>query len=99
MALWGTFLKKVAAKMHFLLQILSSFVIFFCEGFPTLGTCKIRIHMDKEKMENTIEDGVCSSENKNVKKKPWKPDYKEPPFWDEFRPLWGPGSKYKPWIN
>ena len=27
--------------------------------------------MDKEKMENTIEDGVCSEENKekNVKKK------------------------------
>ena len=57
--------------------------------------------MDKEKMEDTIVDGVCSEENKenNVKKKLWKPDYKEPPFWDEFGPLWGPGSSYKPWIN
>ena len=56
--------------------------------------------MDKEKMEDTIVDGVCSEENKekNVKKKLWKPDYKEPPFWDEFGPHWGPGRKYKPWI-
>ena len=42
---------------------------------------------------------VCAQKRtKNVKKKLWKPDYKEPPFWDEFGPLWGPGSKYKPWI-
>ena len=87
--------------MHFFLQNRSSFVRFISEGFPTLGTCKIRKYMDKKKMEDTIEDGVCSGENKVkiVKKKPWKPDYKEPPFWDEFGPLWGPGSKYKPWIN
>lgn len=57
-------------------------------------------NMDKEKMEDSIVDGVCSNENKvnEGKKKPRKPDYKEPPFWDEFGPLWGPGSKYKPWI-
>ena len=56
--------------------------------------------MEKEIIKDTIVDGVCSDENKvkNVKKKLWKPDYKEPPFWDEFGPLWGPGSKYKPWI-
>ena len=56
--------------------------------------------MDMERMENTIVDGVCSNENKDNegKKKPRKPDYKELPFWDEFGPLWGPGSKYKPWI-
>ena len=56
--------------------------------------------MEKEIIKDTIEDGVCSGENKENegKKKLWKPDYKEPPFWDEFGPLWGPGSKYKPWI-
>ena len=56
--------------------------------------------MEKEIIKDTIEDGVCSNENKDNegKKKPRKPDYKDPPFWDEFGPLWGPGSKYKPWI-
>jgi len=24
--------------------------------------------------------------------------YDDPPYDDEFRPHWGPGSKYKPWI-
>lgn len=24
--------------------------------------------------------------------------YKEPGLYDEFQPLWGPGSSYKPWI-
>ena len=35
--------------------------------------------MDKEKMENTIEDGVCPGENKENegKKKPRKIDFKD----------------------
>ena len=60
-------------------------------------------NMKKEEIKDTIVDGVCSDENKNTvkkgksKKKPWETGYKEPPFYDEFRPHWGPGSKYKPW--
>ncbi len=56
-------------------------------------------------MENTIEDGVCSNENKDKnkneqrEKRPWEDwGYDDPPFYDEFWPIWGPGSKYKPWI-
>ena len=37
-ALWGIFLKKVDAKVHFSHQNRSSFVRFISEGFPTLGT-------------------------------------------------------------
>ena len=57
--------------------------------------------MDKEKNNETIKDGMCSGENKDKKrkKKPWEDSgYDDPPFYDEFRPFWGPGSKYKPWI-
>ena len=58
--------------------------------------------MKKEKINDTIEDGVCSDENKDKKgkrkKKPWETGYKNPPFYDEFRPFWGHGSSYKPWI-
>lgn len=59
--------------------------------------------MDNKGIKNTIEDGVCSDENKDKKgkrkKKPWEDSgYDDPPFYDEFRPFWGPGSKYKPWI-
>lgn len=57
--------------------------------------------MDKEKKNETIKDGMCSGENKDKKrkKKPWEDSgYDDPPFYDEFRPFWGPGSKYKPWI-
>ena len=60
--------------------------------------------MKKEEIKDTIVDGVCSDENKNRKEKKkkrcWEDrGYKDPPFYDEFRPFWGPGSKYKPWIN
>lgn len=58
--------------------------------------------MEKVIINDTIEDGVCSSENKKVKteKKPWEDKgYDDPPFYEEFRPIWGPGSSYKPWIN
>ena len=59
--------------------------------------------MDNKGIKNTIEDGVCSDENKDKKgkrkQKPWEDSgYDDPPFYDEFRPFWGPGSKYKPWI-
>lgn len=56
--------------------------------------------MKKLKVEDTIKDGMCSEENKDKKqKKIWEQGgYDDPPFYDEFRPFWGPGSSYKPWI-
>lgn len=46
-------------------------------------------------------DVVVETKDKTVKKKKlWEDSgYDDPPFYDEFRPHWGPGSKYKPWIN
>lgn len=46
-------------------------------------------------------DVVVETKDKTVKKKKlWEDSgYDDPPFCDEFRPHWGPGSKYKPWIN
>ena len=60
--------------------------------------------MNKVVNSNPIENGVGSSENKDKKEKKkkrcWEDrGYKVPPFYDEFRPFWGSGSKYKPWIN
>lgn len=47
-------------------------------------------------------DVVVETKDKTVKKKKkklWEDSgYDDPPFYDEFRPFWGPGSKYKPWI-
>ena len=45
-------------------------------------------------------DVVVETKDKTVKKKKlWEDNgYDDPPFYDEFRPFWGPGSKYKPWI-
>ena len=46
-------------------------------------------------------DVDVESTEKTVKKEKWCFDqggYDDPPFYDEFRPFWGPGSKYKPWI-
>ena len=41
---------------------------------------------------------VVETKNKVKKKKLWEDSgYDDPPFYDEFRPFWGPGSKYKPW--
>jgi|GEM_PF-5423854 len=57
--------------------------------------------MKEFKVEDTIKDGMCSGENKDKKRKknPWEDSgYDDPPFYDEFRPFWGPGSSYKPWI-
>jgi len=93
-------LKKVASRVHFFLQITSVFVISLNRKVPNSGDLKIRRNMKKEEIKDTIEDGVCSDENKDKKrkKKPWERSYKDPPFYDEFTPFWGPGSKYKPWI-
>lgn len=59
-------------------------------------------YMKSNGVKDTTESGVCSNENKNKKEKKkrcWEDrGYKDPPFYDEFRPFWGPGSKYKPWI-
>lgn len=54
----------------------------------------------KELSKDTLVDGVSSGENKDKKKKKIfdQGGYDDPPFYDEFRPFWGPGSKYKPWI-
>ena len=58
--------------------------------------------MSKEEINDTIENGGCSSENKNRKEKKEKilyhSEYDDPGIYDEFYPHWGPGSKYKPWI-
>lgn len=58
--------------------------------------------MKEEEINDTIENGGCSSENKNRKEKKEKilyhSEYDDPGIYDEFGPLWGPGSSYKPWI-
>lgn len=47
-------------------------------------------------------DVVMETKDKIVRKKKKRcfeqGEYDDPPFYDEFRPFWGPGSKYKPWI-
>jgi len=44
-------------------------------------------------------DVVVEDKDKKEKKRCWEDrGYKDPPFYDEFRPFWGPGSSYKPWI-
>ena len=45
-------------------------------------------------------DVVVETKDKTVKKKKlWEDSgYDDQPFYDEFRPFWGPGNKYKPWI-
>ena len=58
--------------------------------------------MKEEEINDTIENGGCSSENKNRKEKKEKilyhSEYDDPGIYDEFGPLWGPRSSYKPWI-
>ena len=54
--------------------------------------------MKKEVINDTIENGVCSGENKKGKKRLLHDNYDDPSIYEEFRPLWGPGSSYKPWI-
>lgn len=39
-----------------------------------------------------------STKDKKVDKLPLHDNYDEPGMYEEFRPLWGPGSSYKPWI-
>lgn len=47
--------------------------------------------MDKE--------GINGKNKDKKQKKIWEQGgYDDPPYDDEFRPLWGPGSSYKPWI-
>lgn len=60
--------------------------------------------MDDSKKTLGLEDPdvVVNGNGKTVRKKKkrcWEDrEYNEPPFYDEFRPFWGPGSMYKPWI-
>ena len=58
--------------------------------------------MEENKKTLGLEDPdvVVETKDKTVKKKKlWEDSgYDAPPFYDEFRPFWGPGSKYKPWI-
>lgn len=56
--------------------------------------------MTREEIKDTIIDGVCSEEHKDKKEKKilLHDNYDEPGIYEEFRPLWGPGSSYKPWI-
>ncbi len=63
-----------------------------------------KTYMEKRKKTLGLEDPdvVVETKDKTVKKKKkklWEDSgYDDPPFYDEFRPFWGPGSKYKPWI-
>ena len=55
--------------------------------------------MKTEEINDTIENGGCSSENKIRKEKIlYHSEYDDPGIYEEFRPLEGPGSSYKPWI-
>ena len=59
--------------------------------------------MEKEIIKDTIEDGVCSGENKENegKKKPRKKDFKDSGinYWGDFINPFTPGyNSYKPWI-
>lgn len=68
-----------------------------------IGSEEILKTMDEGKLE-TLVDIYLFPEWKHIKKsknqkKIWdQGGYDEPPFYDEFRPHWGPGSSYKPWI-
>jgi len=60
----------------------------------------------KQKMEDTIKDGVCSNEDKNKKenseKNPKKKDFKDSGinYWGDFVNPFTPGyDSYKPWID
>ena len=57
----------------------------------------------KETLGHQDPDVVVENTKETVKKKKKgcfdQGGYDDPPFYDEFRPLWGPGSKYKPWIK
>lgn len=43
-----------------------------------------------------IKDGVCLEKGEKLS---LHDNYDEPGMYEEFRPIWGPGSSYKPWIN
>ena len=46
-------------------------------------------------------DIVVEKTDKTVKKKSkilFHSEYDDPGIYEEFKPHWGPGSKYKPWI-
>lgn len=76
--------------------------LFKLEKVPNSGDFgKNQRHMKKEGFNDTIVDGVCSEKNKVKKgeKLSLHDNYDEPGMYEEFRPIWGPGSKYKPWIN
>lgn len=57
--------------------------------------------MEEGKKTMGLEDPgvVVETTDKTVKKKRCfdQGGYDDPPFYDEYRPFWGPGSKYKPW--
>ena len=57
--------------------------------------------MVKEGIKDNIIKDECPKDNKKEKKTKilFHSEYDEPGVEDEFGPLWGPGSKYKPWIN
>ena len=56
---------------------------------------------EKETVGLDDPDVVVETKIKSVKKKKKRcfeqGGFDDPPFYDEFRPFWGPGSKYKPW--
>ena len=74
-------------------------LLFKMKRVPNSGDLVIiKGNMKKEVINDTIENGVCSGKNKKGKKILLHSEYDDPGIYEEFRPHWGPGSSYKPWI-
>ena len=60
--------------------------------------------MDENKKTLGLQDPnvVVGNTDETIKTKKKKvlfhSEYDEPGMYEEFRPLWGPGSSYKPWV-
>ena len=52
--------------------------------------------MENKKNEETLKTGQTTP--KKGDRILYHSEYNDPGIYDEFYPLWGPGSKYKPWI-
>ena len=101
-------MKKSYSKLHFFLQTRSFVGIFKKSSVLNLWTRTIlgviinrNMVEEKETVGLDDPDVVVETKIKSVKKKKKRcfeqGGFDDPPFYDEFRPFWGPGSKYKPW--
>ena len=70
------------------------------EGVKTISCNMVRLNTF-DSMDTKKDDILKKGETTTPKKSKilfWG-EYDEPGIYDEFRPHWGPGSKYKPWIH